>query len=53
MEKAEGKYLAFIDDDAYPRKDWLKNAVKYFDSSRKIGIVGGPNLTPREANFAE
>ncbi|VVB91313.1 Glycosyl transferase family 2 [uncultured archaeon] len=22
---SDGKYLAFIDNDAYPRKDWLKN----------------------------
>ena len=52
MEKAEGDLYAFIDDDAYPRKDWLKNAVKYFEDEN-IGIVGGPNLTPKEANFAE
>jgi len=52
MEKATGKFFAFIDDDAYPRKDWLKNAMKYFKDKR-IGIVGGPNLTPKEANFAE
>jgi len=52
MEKAEGELYAFIDDDAYPRKNWLKNVVKYFKND-KIGIVGGPNLTPKEANFAE
>lgn len=52
MEIAEGELYAFIDDDAYPRKDWLKNAVKYFEDE-KIGLVGGPNLTPEEANFAE
>ena len=29
-KKAKGKILAFTDDDCYPSKDWLKNAVKYF-----------------------
>ena len=52
MELAKGELFAFIDDDAYPRKDWLKNAVKYFEDGR-VGLVGGPNLTPPEANFAE
>ena len=52
MELAKGELFAFIDDDAYPRKDWLKNAVKYFEDER-VGLVGGPNLTPPEANFAE
>ena len=52
MELAKGELFAFIDDDAYPRKEWLKNAVKYFEDER-MGLVGGPNLTPPEANFAE
>ena len=52
MENARGKFFAFIDSDAYPKKDWLKNAMKYF-SDKKVGLVGGPNLTPRESNFAE
>jgi GT2 family glycosyltransferase len=42
---AKGDLLAFIDDDAYPRKDWLKNAVKYF-RDKDIGAVGGPGITP-------
>ena len=52
MKKAKGKFFAFIDSDAYPEKNWLKNAVKYFDDE-KIGIVGGPNLTPPDGNFWE
>lgn len=52
MKLAIGEFFAFIDDDAYPTKDWLKNAVKYF-VDKKIGLVGGPNLTPENANFAE
>ena len=52
MEKAKGEFYAFIDSDAYPEKDWLKNVAKYF-KDEKVGIVGGPNLTPPESNFAE
>jgi len=39
-------YFAFIDSDAYPRKDWLKNAVSHFNSEKEIWAVGGPNITP-------
>lgn len=55
MKKARGEFLAFIDSDAYPDKKWLKNAINYFeeDIKKEIGIVGGPNLTPKESNFAE
>ena len=52
MEKARGDFFAFIDSDAYPEKGWLKNSIKYF-KNKKIGIVGGPNLTPPEANIDE
>lgn len=52
MEKATGEFFAFIDSDAYPKKDWLENAVRYF-RNEKIGMVGGPNLTPPEGNFWE
>ena len=52
MKLAKGNFFAFIDSDAYPEKDWLKNAIKYF-KDEKIGIVGGPNLTPPGVNFWE
>jgi cellulose synthase/poly-beta-1,6-N-acetylglucosamine synthase-like glycosyltransferase len=42
---ATGEILAFIDSDAYPREDWLRNAVRYLQSDR-VGAVGGPGLTP-------
>lgn len=46
-KNSTGEFLAFIDSDAYPRRDWLKNAVKYF-SDPEIAAVGGPGLTPDE-----
>jgi len=44
IELATGKILAFIDDDAYPRPDWLKNAVPLF--SEEVAAVCGPGVTP-------
>lgn len=44
-KKAKGEILAFIDDDAYPSKDWLKNAFDLFHK-RKVAVVCGPGVTP-------
>ncbi|MCX5696474.1 MAG: glycosyltransferase [Candidatus Omnitrophica bacterium] len=44
---AKAPILAFIDDDTYPDKDWLKNAVGNF-SDPEIAAVGGPAITPGE-----
>ena len=52
IKRARGDFYAFIDSDAYPEKDWLKNSMKYFKNG-KIGIVGGPNVTPPDVNFWE
>lgn len=48
-QKAKGQYLAFLDDDSYPDKDWLKNVVKLF--SADITAVCGPCLTPPKDNI--
>jgi GT2 family glycosyltransferase len=45
LEHARGEIIAFLDDDAYPVKDWLTHAVKYF-SDEAVGAVGGPAVTP-------
>lgn len=37
--------MAFLDDDAYPMKDWLSRAIPHF-SEAWIGAVGGPASTP-------
>ena len=46
IKKSIGEICAFIDSDAYPRKDWLKNAIKYF-SDPQIAAIGGPGVTPK------
>lgn len=50
--RAEGEILAFIDDDAYPDRDWLKNASKHFDKSQ-IAAVCGPGVTPPNSSWQE
>lgn len=50
LKHTEGDICAFIDDDAYPREDWLKNAVQCFENNR-IVAVGGPGVTPPEDSF--
>ena len=45
VKHSSSEFIAFIDSDAFPQKDWLKNAIPVFLNQR-IGAVGGPNLTP-------
>lgn len=52
LEYAKGETLAFIDDDAYPQKDWLKNAVRNF-TDPDVAAVGGPAITPPNDGFMQ
>jgi GT2 family glycosyltransferase len=47
---SRGEYLAFIDDDAYPAKDWLDIAIKALEKN-KISAVCGPAVTPEDDSF--
>ena len=47
LEHANGEVFAFIDDDAYPRPDWLTMAMRHFDDDA-VGAVAGPNVTPED-----
>ena len=51
VSDSEGKYLAFIDDDAYPKNNWLDIAYKIFDTQPNTGAVGGPAITPNTDPF--
>ena len=52
MASSEGELCAFLDSDAYPREDWLRNAVKYFKDPQ-VAAVGGPGLTPKGENLMQ
>jgi cellulose synthase/poly-beta-1,6-N-acetylglucosamine synthase-like glycosyltransferase len=45
MKNSSGEIFAFLDDDAFPIKDWLKNAIRHFED-KEIGAVVGPAVTP-------
>lgn len=49
-KQANGNILAFLDDDAYPREDWLKNTMRHFERP-EISAVGGPAVTPKDDSF--
>jgi len=44
-KSAKGDILAFLDDDTYPDKEWLKQASKIFKEDDNIGCVCGPAVT--------
>ena len=52
MLHAKGEYFAFIDDDAYPHKDWLINAIEIL-KDETVGGVGGPAITAPSDNIFE
>jgi len=47
-----GEICAFIDSDAFPKKDWLKKAANCFQNE-DIAAVGGPNLTPGKDTISQ
>ena len=52
VKKAKGSLMAFLDDDAYPHKNWLKNSVKYFKNPQ-VSAVCGPGITPPKNNLLQ
>ena len=51
-EHARGEILAFLDDDAYPSRGWLKAALANL-ASDDVVAVGGPGVTPPDNGFWE
>ncbi len=51
-KKSKGDYLAFIDDDAYPKKNWLKIAEKTF-KNKNVSAIGGPAITPKDDSITQ
>jgi GT2 family glycosyltransferase len=46
------KYIAFIDSDAYPGKNWIESAYKYINK-KNIGIVAGPHVDPPKQSYKQ
>jgi len=49
-KKAKGEYLTFLDDDSYPRSDYLKNIHKIISHQPDLSGICGPCLTPPKDN---
>lgn len=43
-KKCSEEFIAFIDSDAYPSRNWLYNAIKILKKRKDIGMVTGPDL---------
>jgi len=52
VKNASGNIVAFIDDDAYPKSNWLKNAHDIF-TKENISCICGPGVLPVHANIWE
>lgn len=52
INNMSGEIVAFLDDDTYPVKDWLKNAIELF-TSEEIAAVCGPAVTPESDNLMQ
>ena len=50
---ARGDILAFIDDDAWAREDWLATGFHFMEKYPDAGGVGGPRLLPPDSSFQE
>jgi hypothetical protein len=50
--RARAQFLAFIDDDAYPKEDWLDNALSTL-AELNVDGVGGPGITPPGSSWRE
>ncbi len=52
IRRAKGEIIAFLDDDSYPHKDWLKKAASVM-AKKKVSSVCGPGLTPPADSFSQ
>lgn len=52
VKNAKGKIIAFIDDDAYPDKDWLTNAMRLFKRGSFLALCG-PGILPEKSDIWE
>jgi cellulose synthase/poly-beta-1,6-N-acetylglucosamine synthase-like glycosyltransferase len=48
---AKGNIIAFLDDDSYPKKNYLSLANKIFKLNKDICGIGGPGVTPRNSTI--
>jgi len=52
VDSCKTKYLAFIDSDAYPEKNWIESTFKFL-KKKNIGVISGPHVDPKKQSFAQ
>jgi GT2 family glycosyltransferase len=52
LAEARGTIVAYVDDDAVPRADWLERIVATFESDKRIAAVGGRDLVFENGRLA-
>ena len=52
VDVCKSKYIAFIDSDAYPGKNWIESSYKYL-IKKNTGIVAGPHVDPPKQNYLQ
>ena len=50
VDNCKTKFIAFIDSDAYPKKNWIESSFRYL-RKKNIGIVSGPHIDPPAQNY--
>ena len=48
VRHAQGKFVAFLDDDSVPEPDWLAEMVSAFDNAPNVGGVSGRRVARAE-----
>lgn len=53
LAHVSSEICAFLDDDAYPRDDWIERALARFAANGDATAVGGPGITPPRSSWPE
>jgi cellulose synthase/poly-beta-1,6-N-acetylglucosamine synthase-like glycosyltransferase len=53
IKNTDADIAAFIDDDVFPAKQWLRKAVEIFEGDGTAGAVCGPAATPGNDSFLQ
>ena len=51
-DACKSKYLAFIDSDAYPAKNWIESTFRFL-KKKNIGIIAGPHVDPITQSYSQ
>ena len=49
----DSKWVAYMDDDAFPPADWMANLKARLKQDPGLEILGGPSIAPLEAGWKE